>query len=161
MVFMWIISSPSALCFLLFFFFFFLWFSTVAASAVCCSLAMKVSMSSKQWLRIPWKKRELVVWAARRWIATKRWMKKPKTVCEDDDDEEAYHFSLRSQERYIRSTVHTVCCCEREESIQFIHFHSRPWSCNWNSCPPFTPETHPLTHTNTQCIPCAPEILLP
>lgn len=48
---------PSALCFLLFFLLFFFWFSAVAASAVCCSLAMKFSMSSKQRLRISWERK--------------------------------------------------------------------------------------------------------
>ena len=38
-------------------------------------------------------------------------------------DEEAYHFSLRSQERDVRPAVHAVRCRTREERIQFIMFH--------------------------------------
>lgn len=62
---------PSAVCFLLLLFFFFFWFSTVAASAICCSLPMKLSMSSKQWLRIPWREAEQFHSAVFDWKAAK------------------------------------------------------------------------------------------
>ncbi len=149
---------PSALCFLLFFFFFFLWLSTVAASAVCCSLAMKFSMSSKQWLRIPWGRENQFVMLFRREWQRGDWKKK----------KERWRggvplLSLLAGRRYrARRSCRSLSQKRGEDSVHSFSFMALVFAEFRNSCPlcPWNPPplyTH--THTNTQSNLCAPKYL--
>lgn len=152
-----VIFLPSALCFLLFFFFFFvLWLSTVTASAVCCSLPMKFSMSSKQWLRMPWGGRRERTSFVMQW----RYEMQPEVT------EKTHRWwggvpllsLLVGRRCRARRSLRLLLGKRGESSVDPFSFTGLlVFAASGIPAPLFTHATHPHLQTNTQSDLCAPE----